>query len=624
MRTVLWGCSLAVGIGVASFTSLGAQTLTADASPQTSALKPAHHRRLQGGLDRIARQEGERAKSSSSLLRARFRHLRFSEDAQGTWIAIELVARSDSAALAARLQQLGARNIAVYERALSARVLVHRLGLLETEPSLLLARPMRATTRRGTVASQGDRSIRGPAARGLAAAGKPTGAGVIVGVMSDSFDCLGGAAADQANGEFGPVTVLRELSTCAEGQDEGRAMVQIVADVAPGSTLLFRTAFDGNADFAQGIAELVDAGADVIVDDIGYFDEPFFQDGIIAQAANAAAARGVAFFSAAGNSGRDSYESEFRGVQSTRPGESTAVFAHDFDPGRSTRLSQRVSLAAGAALSLSFQWDQSFASASPSAPGADSDLDVLLFDAAGTLVAVGGDFNIGLDAIEFLDFLNEGPRADFELRVELFSGPPPTRIKYLHIDEPPLSTQFETASGTSFGHPVAARVFGVGAAFYRDTPACGVKPPLLEEFSSAGGTRILLAADGTRLPTPQLRNKPDAVGPDGANTSFFGDDIGDQEGPSACQDADSLPNFSGTSAAAPHVAGVAALMRQTNPAATRAQIYTALRNTALDMGPPGFDFDSGSGLIRAHAAVNAILPVVKVNKTDPATLVDAD
>src|SRR6202030_3283071 len=91
--------------------------------------------------------------------------------------------------------------------------------------------------------------------------------------------------------------------------DEGRAMLQIVHDVAPGASLAFYTAENGEAAFANGIAALAaNAHAKVIVDDVGYFDEPFFQDGVIAQAIDTVVAQGVAYFSAAGNDGSDAYE----------------------------------------------------------------------------------------------------------------------------------------------------------------------------------------------------------------------------------------------------------------------------------------------------------------------------
>ncbi len=96
--------------------------------------------------------------------------------------------------------------------------------------------------------------------------------------------------------------------------DEGRAMMQIVHDVAPGAGLAFYTAENSEADFANGIGQLAasvasgGAGAKVIVDDVGYFDEPFFQDGLVAQAINTVEANGVAYFSSAGNNGTLAYD----------------------------------------------------------------------------------------------------------------------------------------------------------------------------------------------------------------------------------------------------------------------------------------------------------------------------
>src|SRR5690606_7590641 len=87
------------------------------------------------------------------------------------------------------------------------------------------------------------------------------------------------------------------------GTDEGRAMVELIHDLAPGADIFFHTAFTTPSVFARGIEELVACGADIIVDDVIYFLEPMFQDGIVAQAAIAAIDQGVLFFSAIGNLG---------------------------------------------------------------------------------------------------------------------------------------------------------------------------------------------------------------------------------------------------------------------------------------------------------------------------------
>ena len=79
-------------------------------------------------------------------------------------------------------------------------------------------------------------------------------------------------------------------------------MAEIVHDVAPGAEIAFNTADFGQAAFAQGIVDLSNIGCQVIVDDIYYLAEPYFQDGIIAQAIDKVVKEGVTYFSAAGNS----------------------------------------------------------------------------------------------------------------------------------------------------------------------------------------------------------------------------------------------------------------------------------------------------------------------------------
>ena len=422
--------------------------------------------------------------------------------------------------------------------------------------------------------------------------------GVKIGTVSDSFDCMQQAAGDVASGDLPPgIVVLQNEVGCGSGSDEGRAMMQIIHDLAPGAEQLFHTGFLGAADMAQGIVDLEQAGADVIVDDIAYFNMPFFQDGIIAQAADTVFARGVPYFSAAGNAGRASWEGAFRnsGIVGASSG-----FLHDFDPGGQVQTVQRVDIPVGATATFIFQWNQPFFSVS-GAPGAATDLDFYITDAAGFIQFAGIDFNQGADALEIVGFTNDGsfdadgipgPDESFGVAVELFAGPEPSLMKYVIFGGSPDIVDFDTQSPTLFGHPNANGAEAVGAAAYFETPAFGTTPPLLEPFSAAGGIDILFTTSGAS--TVESREKPEIVAPDGVNTTFFFSDF----------EPDGFPNFFGTSAAAPHAAAVAALLLERNANLTPSQVYEAMEVSALDMGTPGVDPDSGHGLVRADATLD--------------------
>jgi hypothetical protein len=121
------------------------------------------------------------------------------------------------------------------------------------------------------------------------------------------------------------------------GFDEGRGMLQIAHDVAPAAKLCFATASTGDLGFADNIRRLGDpAGAcraDVEVDDVVYFDEPFFSDGPISDAVNDVAARGVSYFSSAGNEGdHNAWQSRIHLVPAARGVRGTNLDFTDVDP----------------------------------------------------------------------------------------------------------------------------------------------------------------------------------------------------------------------------------------------------------------------------------------------------
>lgn len=218
------------------------------------------------------------------------------------------------------------------------------------------------------------------------------GRGITIGALSDSYDAatttLTGepltvhAAQDVASGDLPgpgnrrnrqPVAVIEDLEESEDNSDEGRAMLQIAHDVAPGSKLCFATAFTGLLGFADNVRRLADkkgeCGADVVVDDVIYFDEPMFSDNPLSDAIDEVAAKGVHYFSAAGNQGeQQSWDSRVRLVSPERglPGTNLDFSEvdpslydgglQDMNPGPGTDVAQDLRLGEAGGL-FDLQWD---------------------------------------------------------------------------------------------------------------------------------------------------------------------------------------------------------------------------------------------------------------------------
>jgi hypothetical protein len=141
--------------------------------------------------------------------------------------------------------------------------------------------------------------------------------------------------------------------------------------------------------------------------------------------------------------------------------------------------------------------------------------------------------------------------------------------------------EYNTPAGSIFGHSGVPGVLTIGAIAASDPGNDNIEP-----FSSRGPSRI-------DFPSVQNHPKPDLIAIDGVSVTGTG----------------GFPStFFGTSAAAPHAAGVAALLKQAAPMATPVMIRTALMSSAVDLGISGQDNIFGSGRINALAALMVIAP----------------
>jgi hypothetical protein len=551
-------------------------------------------------------------------------------------ILVDVIAKGELTNLQKELNASAIEMIGFSKKRITCWVELDKInGLVANSRNISWIQPViKPLNNSGPVMSQGDSAQRSGIAKQMTGL---NGTGIKIGVLSDSYNLLGGANAGVSAGELpgtgNPngfttnVTVLSE--SLSGGADEGRAMIEIIHDVAPGAQLYYYSAYNGEADFANGIRALAQAGCKIIVDDITYLLEPFFQDGLIAQAVDEVTANyGVSYYSSAGNSINSSYEAPYQATN-FEPFINSTETAHNFGTVGSPVYLLPIQVVGS--MTMTLEWDDPYFSTGNGSAGATSDLEIYLLIQTGggyQVVSSSNESNIGADPAELFGVNGSGPAY---ILITKKAGTDPRNIKFVGFRGLSWAITPTTIAGikasTIIGHHNATNTIAVGAASYDQTPAYNVNPPLPESYTSRGGTPIYRSISGDLLPNPIIRQKPEIVAPDNANTSFFiaGYDY----------ESDGIPNFNGTSAAAPHAAAVAGLMLQGNPGLTPGAIKTALINSCVDMDDPltagfdtGFDYATGNGLIRADAAVLSTLnpncPTVAVTITRPTTFCEGD
>ena len=336
----------------------------------------------------------------------------------------------------------------------------------------------------------------------------------------------------------------------------GTACAEIIHDVAPEAELYLYKVAD-EVDLENAKDRCIQNGVAIVSHSETWEGEGFGDGrGIICDIVNDAADNGILWVNAVGNYAQKHYTGFWH--------DSDADNRHNFAAG-----DDAVNFVAeiGDAIRVTLTWDDW--------PITTEDYDLYLYyqDAFGNIKEVAKSTDVqgeGGAPVERLEYfaVREGTYGISVVRVGE-AEPKKLRVWSWHHDiEYPVPA-------SSLGIPSDARgTLSVGAV-HHDQWDLGI----LASYSSRGPT-----ADG--------RIKPDLVAPSGVATASYGAD-----------------RFGGTSAAAPHVAGAAALLKSANPSLSRDDLWNALVEATVDLGAPGKDDSTGYGKLVLSVSVPQIADV---------------
>ena len=395
------------------------------------------------------------------------------------------------------------------------------------------------------------------------------------GVLKESTGGIVGRSFS-ANGDLEGLPPASPACAFAGAGAEGTALLEIVHDLAPGAKLSFANG-DTDLAFSQAVNFLA-ASNDVVLDDIGFFGEPY--DGTSAVSANTAAALNNpgwpirAYVTAVGNDADEHYLGAYAdsGVDGTSiAGITTPGHLHLFQRtadttdvlGLGSQPFNVIALPQNGEVAIFLTWDDAFG-------GSGNNYDLYLVQqSTGRVVARSTDVQSGRqDPSEVIDYVNAGAADRFLIVVQnvgsaaqprnlnIFSFQPECAAAGPALLAPPRHERhnYNTASrsisaqGDAGGSPVS--VIAVGAICSASASAAGGLSGAAPDESCLDTSNVTPEFFSSRGPTLDGRLKPDIMAIDGVAVSGAG----------------SFPTpFFGTSAAAPHLGGVAALLLQSAP-----------------------------------------------------------
>lgn len=435
--------------------------------------------------------------------------------------------------------------------------------------------PGYAVHRTGSVNTEADSLLNADDLRSMSSPGPYDGSGVKVGIISDGVDSRASAI---ASGDLPPTITIHP--TIGGSGDEGTALLEIVHDLAPGADLYFAGP-ETSAEMVAAIdwmANTVDC--DVICDDLAVFDQAIFEDGPVAlEARDAVTTSGRIYVSSAGNAATRHYQGGYTNSGIRKFGVITTW--HDFKVGPGSDIGLNFTIPAAdpgpplvpGRMTVVLQWTDAFGTSS-------NDYDLVVANTAMTS-AFGASLNVqngNDDPYEIVQLANSGPTA-VNTVVMVYAASAFSRTLELYVYGATPGDDDLTAADSIWGHPAVTEVISCAAISALDP---GLND--IESFSSLGPSTIT-------VPTTQVRATPTITSLDGVSVTGAG----------------GFPSrFYGTSASAPHVAAICALILERHPGVTSAEVRAVLAGRSLDRGTPGFDNTFGNGLIDAQLLASGL------------------
>jgi hypothetical protein len=461
----------------------------------------------------------------------------------------------------------------------------------------------------------------------------PTASGVrnAAGVLTGATGGIVGRSFSASGDLEGLPPVTTPACAFAGAGAEGTALLEIVHDLAPGAKLTFANG-DTDLAFSQAVNFLA-ASNDVVLDDIGFYGEPY--DGTSAVSANTAAALNNpaypirAYFTAVGNDADEHYYGRYEDSRidgTTISGITTTGHLHLFQRtadttdvlGLGAQPYNVIALPQNGEAAIFLTWDDPFGASA-------NNYDMFLVQqSTGRVVASSTDIQNGRqDPSEVIDYVNRGPQDFFRIVVQnvrdaaqpknlnIFSFQPECAAGGPQVLAPPRHERHNyntairsvSAQGDAGGSPVG--VVSVGAICSASAAAAGRFPSASPDESCLDTSNSTAEFFSSRGPTLDNRVKPDISAIDGVSITGAG--------------GFDKPFF-GTSAAAPHMGGVAALLLQgapcllnraasvTAPADARAILRDFIVGRAVPLSPSTPDNVFGAGRADAFASVKATRP----------------